>query len=397
MPRQQSNLLIMSENNGKKEYIVYSNKYSMHKRETKTRGTVYDVHFRVWDKSGNVIQKKLSGFKSKTEARFRYSKFIQDHCEFVYDRPKKAADSPSEPSKRTLDSYAQEYFATLGNRNKTATAYDRANIFQLFVLPELGSLTPKELTRTELYGWQERLWSAKNPRTDEYYSYKYLVKIRAHFSSFLSWMQDKYGFANNLSGISVPKSVAPKKEMQFWTAEEFGQFIATVEDDTYHAFFVFAFYTGRRKGELLALTPSDISDKAIRWNKSLTRKTNNGSPWAITTTKSGKSQLLPYSQAIKDEIALLKPTGEFVFGGGKPLSENTIRRYFNKHCQIAGVKQIRIHDLRHSFVSMLIHAGVNLTVVADLIGDTLEQVTKTYAHMYTEDREKALMMLPKCY
>lgn len=35
---------------------------------------------------------------------------------------------------------------------------------------------------------------------------------------------------------------------------------------------------------------------------------------------------------------------------------------------------------------MLIHLGANLTVVSDLIGDTLEQVTKTYAHLYDEDK-----------
>lgn len=53
---------------------------------------------------------------------------------------------------------------------------------------------------------------------------------------------------------------------------------------------------------------------------------------------------------------------------------------------MAGVKRIRVHDLRHSFVSMLIHLGANYTVVADLISDTPEQVTKTYGHMYDEDK-----------
>ena len=78
------------------------------------------------------------------------------------------------------------------------------------------------------------------------------------------------------------------------------------------------------------------------------------------------------------------------FGGNAPLTDNTIRRAFNKYCEIANVKQIRIHDLRHSFVSLLIHLGGNLSVVADLIGDTLPVVTKTYAHLYEEDKEKII-------
>lgn len=52
-----------------------------------------------------------------------------------------------------------------------------------------------------------------------------------------------------------------------------------------------------------------------------------------------------------------------------------------------------MHDLRHSFVSMLIHLGANFMVVADLIGDTLEQVTKTYAHMYEEDKQNIISLI----
>ena len=64
----------------------------------------------------------------------------------------------------------------------------------------------------------------------------------------------------------------------------------------------------------------------------------------------------------------------------------TISRTFEKYCNEANVKVIRIHDLRHSFVSMCIHLGANLLIVADLIGDTVEQVTKTYGHLYEIDR-----------
>ena len=52
-----------------------------------------------------------------------------------------------------------------------------------------------------------------------------------------------------------------------------------------------------------------------------------------------------------------------------------------------------MHDLRHSFVSMLIHLGANFMVVADLIGDTVEQVTQTYGHVYDSDKFKIIAML----
>ena len=49
-----------------------------------------------------------------------------------------------------------------------------------------------------------------------------------------------------------------------------------------------------------------------------------------------------------------------------------------------------MHDLRHSFVSMCIHLGASVYVVADLIGDTVEQVLKTYGHLYQEDRQSII-------
>ena len=71
----------------------------------------------------------------------------------------------------------------------------------------------------------------------------------------------------------------------------------------------------------------------------------------------------------------------------------TVARAFQRYCKRADVKIIRIHDLRHSFVSMLIHLGANFMVVADLIGDTVEQVTKTYGHMYETDKRAIINKL----
>ena len=80
----------------------------------------------------------------------------------------------------------------------------------------------------------------------------------------------------------------------------------------------------------------------------------------------------------------------FFFGGEKPIHENSISNHFKRYCKIAGVKEIRLHDLRHSFVSMCIHLGATVPVVADLIGDTQQQVMKTYAHLYESDKNEII-------
>lgn len=365
------------------QYYISSNKYSLQERMTK-RGKVYDVMFRIVTLDGIEKQKKLSGYSTKALAKQAYLEFITEKCELVKNNPlKKRNPQKEEPF---LGELIREYMATLGNDNKYTTIYDKNNAFRLFVLPYYENKKAKDLTVQELAKWVDILWGLRNPRTGEYYSYKHLSKIRGHFNVFLNWLELRYGYKNNLKDVPRKKKRIAKTEMKFWTRDQFEQFIAVVDEPIYHALFTFMFYTGRRKGELFALTPQDVQPKSIKINKSLTRKTKSDSSYEITSTKAEKTQNIPVCKIIQKEIAAYKGDSPFYFGGDKPLSSTTVKRVFDGYCVKAGVEIIRIHDLRHSFVSMLIHLGANLMVVADLIGDTVEQVMKTYGHLYQEDK-----------
>lgn len=375
-----------------KQFFISSTKFSLQERQTK-RGRVYDVHFRIVDKDGTERQKKLSGYANKTLAKQAYTDFITEYCELLKNNPLRREKRQNLGKEIVvIRDLAKVYFTTIRNQIKDATIYEKEKIFDLMILPHFGECQLKHLTKQELYIWQDELWSSKNPKTNEYYSYKYLSKIRTYFSAFLTWCSERYeGFTNCLLMIKKPKRRTPKKEMQFWTRDEFNKFISVVDNSTYYTFFSMLFYTGRRKGEVLSLSHNDVGIDSIKFNKSLTRKTLDDSTYKITSTKTEKVASTPICAPLK--VVLEKynaPNGTFFFGGDAPLTDNTLRRAFNRYCELAGVKQIRIHDLRHSFVSMLIHLGANLTVVADLIGDTLAQVTKTYAHLYEEDKQKIL-------
>jgi integrase len=369
------------------EYYISSNKYSLQERQTK-QGKVYDVMFRIVTLDGEEKLKKLSGYKTKTLAKQSYMEFVTEKCELVKNNPLKKRN----PKKETLlvGDLIREYLATLGNENKYSTIYDKENIFRLFILPYYEKAKIDALTVQELAGWVDTVWSLKNPRNGEYYSYKHLSKIRGHFNVFLNWVELRYEFPNYLPKVPKKKQRVAKTEMKFWTRETFEQFITVVDDPTYHALFTFMFYTGRRKGELFALTPEDVKPTSIKINKSLTRKTRSDSSYEITSTKAEKTQDIPVCEIVQKEISSYEGSAPFYFGGSAPLSSTTVARKFGEYCSKAEVEVIRIHDLRHSFVSMLIHLGANLMVVADLIGDTVEQVMKTYGHLYQEDRLKIL-------
>ncbi len=375
------------------EYYISSNKYSLQERQTKRYGKVYDVVFRIVTKDGIEKQKRLSGYTNKTLAKQGYLDFITEKCELVKNNPLKRKKLQEEGKEKiTINDLSQTYFLAVRNQIKDSTIYDAQNIFKLFILPTFKNHQLKDLTKQELSKWQDELWATKNPRTNEYYSYKYLSKIRTFFSSFLTWCEERNeGFVNLLLSVKKPKRRISKTQMQFWTRDEFEKFISVVDNQTYKTLFTMLFFTGRRKGEVLALSPTDIKPNEIVFNKSLTRKTLDSSHFKITSTKAEKSAVSLICTPLKKELSnYTVPKGQFFFGGDKPIAENTLTKVFNRYCTLANVKQIRIHDLRHSFVSMVVSLGGSIPLVADLISDSIEMVTKTYLHLYDIDKKAVI-------
>ena len=73
----------------------------------------------------------------------------------------------------------------------------------------------------------------------------------------------------------------------------------------------------------------------------------------------------------------------FVFGNVFPLPETSLADRKNKNAFKDGVKEIRIHDFRHSCASLLIDNGANITLVAKYLGHSkIDETLNTYSHMY---------------
>ena len=73
----------------------------------------------------------------------------------------------------------------------------------------------------------------------------------------------------------------------------------------------------------------------------------------------------------------------FVFGDINPLHPDVLRRRKNENAKKAEVKQIRIHDFRHSCASLLINNGANITMVAKYLGHSkIDETLNTYSHMF---------------
>ena len=188
-----------------------------------------------------------------------------------------------------------------------------------------------------------------------------------------------------------------KKEMDFYTYDEFKKFISVIEDNNWITFFKILYFMGLRQGETQALTWNDINfdKKELKINKTLTSKIK-GENWTISSPKTKNSiRILPLSKKVLDGLILLYNDAQkykdfskdwFVFGNTIPFKENTIQNHKNKYCDLVGLKRIRIHDFRHSCASYLINKGASITLVSKYLGHSKSSITlDVYTHFYKSE------------
>ena len=175
------------------------------------------------------------------------------------------------------------------------------------------------------------------------------------------------------------------REMLFWTKEEYKKFAFEMMDKpvSFYAFEML-YWCGIREGELLALTPADFDfgKETVTINKSYQRLHGED---VITTPKTKKS-----NRTIKMPHFLCEEMQEYLgmlYGLKKKDRIFTVTKSYLHHemdrgAKAAGVKRIRIHDLRHSHISLLIDMGFSAVAIADRVGHESIEITYQYAHLF---------------
>lgn len=353
---------------------------------------LWSVRFREIDPStGETSNKRLSGFKTKRDAQYAYEDYVtaQKTAAEAISAPT-AARSPDE---MLFDDLLEEYLSFTKGRVKESSYLDICSKINNAMLPYFTGKKMNEITAKSISDWIERI--------DRSYSSK--KWIFGTLASIYKYGTKYFDITNTMIKVDRPRNNEQPKEMQIWTPEEFKTFSKSVADPTYRLYFTFLYVTGCRRGEGLAITWNDVKElrdgATVKINKSVTNKTINGA-YAITTPKNKGSvrtitiptffltDLLQHKKAQQTEYANDWTPELFVFGGRRPMPTSSADHIFKSSIKKAGVKEIRIHDLRHSCASLLISKGVSIVAVSRQLGHTnIEQTLNTYSHVMPDDND----------
>lgn len=294
----------------------------------------YFVKCYYTDHTGARRQKKKRGFALKRDADAWEREFLAT-----------AAGSPAMPFRALCELFLEDKRVNA----KAITYKTYRDILTAYSIPKFGSMPVNAITPAMLRSWQNELKAARKPDGSAY-SPAYLNNIIICTSSVFGYAVRFHGLPSNPMRIAGNTAGHKVKSLNFWTKEEFDAFISTFDAaDPYRVPFLVLYYCGVRVGELLALTAGDIDGD--------------------------------------DPERVLFPWGS-----------TTIERHFREHIRAAGVRKIRLHDLRHSHASLLINLGASAVLVAERLGhENVSTTLNIYTHLFPSKQSEIAERLQEAF
>ena len=336
------------------------------------RGTWY-CKFSYQDWTGVRRQKLKRGFPTKREAAAWERSFLEHQ-----------QGSPDMTFQVLYDLYA----ADLKAHARESTCRTRLCSIRNHVLPYLKEKKINEISPADIRTWQ---WEIKKTDLSEHTQYM----INNYLSSMFNFAVQYYNLpANPCRKVKTIGKI--HRSVNFWTVDEFQSFIPTVQDPVLKSAFLVLFYTGIRCGELLALTVKDFNpdEKTISIRGTYHRFNRVDTITEPKTENSKRDVTVPdfLVQELQNVISKIydPDPGDRIFS-----SVTSIRLYtaIQKGSEALGIKRIRVHDLRHSHVSLLINMGFPPILIAERIGDTIEMINRIYGHLYPSQHKEVAKKL----
>lgn len=339
------------------------------------RGTWYfKCNYRDWQ--GETRTKLKRGFATKREAQ-------QGEREFL--------DKQSGNMNMKLAAFVEVYFNDKGTRLKERSIMTKRTLIETKIIPYFGEKSMNEITAVDIIKWQNLLMKQE-------YSPTYLRMIQNQLTALFNHAERFYDLRDNPCKKVDKMGRSNAKELNFWTKDEYEVFLETFAegDEMYRLIFQMLFWLGCRIGEALALTSSDIDlEKAtISVTKTYYRRNKTDYITSPKTESSNRKITIPkfLQEEIKEyldrqyELA----SDERIF----PITDRAVQKKMKQKTEEAKLKPIRVHDLRHSHIALLIEKGLQPLIIAQRVGhDSVNTTMNIYGHLYPNKQKEVADLL----
>ena len=297
----------------------------------------------------------------------------------------------------SFEAFTELYIRDMKSRLKENTWLTKEHIIRTKILPYFGKLKISEISTKEVIAWQNEMLAYRDEKKKPY-SQTYLKTLHNQLSAIFNHAVRYYELRSNPAAKAGNMGSEEHKEMLFWTKEEYKKFSFEMMDKpvSFYAFEML-YWCGIREGELLALTPADFDFEKCTVSITKSYQRLNGQD-LITTPKTEKSnRVIKMPQFLADEMQdyLKQLYGIEPNDRMFTVTKSYLHREMDRGAKEAGVKRIRIDDIRHSAVSLLIDMGFTATAIADRVGHESIDIIYNYAHLFpskqTEMAEKLNM------
>ena len=284
----------------------------------------------------------------------------------------------------TLEAFVQIYISDLKNKIRENTWISKMQIIETKILPYFKNKRMCDIEPKDIIKWQNEL-EALTDKQGKHYAPTYLRTINSQLSAIFNHACRYYKLHEN--PVSKVPAIGKKKakEMDFWTKEEYLKFADAMRKKplSYYAFELL-YWCGIRLGEMLALTPGDFNfdNNTVSISKSYQRIHGKDVITEPKTEQSIRMVKMPdfLSSEMQDCIKSIYGIKENmrIFN----ITKSYLHHEMERGCKQTGIKKIRIHDLRHSHISLLINLGFSASAIGKRVGHTSTEITDTYIHLF---------------